>query len=90
MAAITYQEAREQYPNQWIVFEALDSYIEDEKFIVPHFEVMGAFKNSSDMWKFYKNVHQANKSREYGFYHTSNAELIIEVRRRYSGRSTIK
>ena len=90
MAAITYQQAREQYPNQWLVFEALDGYIENEKFVIPHFEVIGAFKASGEMWKFYKNVHQADKSREYGFYHTSNTEMIIEVRHRYSGRHSTK
>ncbi len=83
MANITYQQAREQYPDRWILFEALDTTIEGNRLIIPYLEVIGAYEDSRELWQQYTEVHRQDRQREIGFYHTSNPELVVEVRQRY-------
>ncbi|MEL6270244.1 MAG: hypothetical protein AAFV33_06365 [Chloroflexota bacterium] len=76
---MTWEQIREAHPNQWVVFEALAAHDEDGRWCVDLMQPVGAFDDFSKVWERYQLFHQLDRSRDYGFYHTSNEELEIGI-----------
>ncbi len=75
-----WSEARENYPNKWLLFEAIEAYSIDGQRVVEDISVINAFDEGREALKEYSEKHKKEKSREMYVYHTKNEKLIIEER----------
>ncbi|GIK66076.1 MAG: hypothetical protein BroJett018_38700 [Chloroflexota bacterium] len=73
-----WQTIRAEYPNCWVVIEALDAYTSGTQRIVENLEVIGVF--GSDFvpaWEHYKSI--TDGVREFYVVHTARPELNIGI-----------
>lgn len=75
-----WKEAIKDYPDKWLLFEAIEAYSKDEKRIIEDLSVIKSFDDGREALKEYSEMHKKDKSREMYVYHTKNKELIIEER----------
>ena len=75
-----WKEAVRNYPNKWVLFEAIEACSKDGKRIIEDLSVINSFDDSREALKEYSEMHKRDKSREMYVYHTKNKELIIEER----------
>jgi hypothetical protein len=77
---MNWHEIRQQYPHRWLVVEAIGAYTEGAKRVISHLEVIAVFEQDwKPAWECYKQVHHADKRREYYMLHTDREELNIGV-----------
>lgn len=72
---------REHYPNQWVLFEALEAYSMDGKRIVESLSFVDTFKDSKSALEYYNKLHQKNPDRELYVSHTSKEQLELYERK---------
>ncbi len=75
-----WSEVRENHPNKWILFEAMEAYSKDGQRIVDDLSIIDIFDEGRDALKEYAEKHKKDKSREMYVYHTNNKELMIGER----------
>lgn len=75
-----WSEARESYPNKWLLFEAIEAYSIDGQRVIEDISIINLFDGGRDALKEYSEKHKKDKSREMYVYHTKNEKLIIEER----------
>lgn len=75
-----WKEAVKNYPNKWLLFEAIESYSKNGQRIIEDLSVINSFDDSRKALEQYSEMHKKDKSREMYVYHTKNKELIIEER----------
>lgn len=75
-----WSEAIKTYPNQWLLFEAIEAYSENNKRIVKEISVINVYEEGKEALKEYAEIHKKDKSREMYVYHTKNEKLEIEER----------
>lgn len=80
LMTLKWLEARINYPNKWLLFEATEAHSEDGRRVIDEFSVINIFDEGKDALKEYSEKHKKDKSREMYVYHTNNKELIIEER----------
>lgn len=76
-----WQEIRSQYPNQWVLVEALKANSQNNKRKIQDMAVISEYDNSTKAWKGYKTLHLANPSRELYIFHTSNEKIEVTEER---------
>lgn len=77
---MNWQEIRHQYPRNWVVVEAINASTQGTKRIIDELSFVRAFGADWDAaWALYKQVHHADKNREYYVLHTDRQELDIGV-----------
>lgn len=72
-----WEQVRQQYPEQWVLIEAISGYSEDSIRHIDEVSVVSTYSNSSLAWKEYKRLHLSNRSREYYIFHTDHEVLEI-------------
>ncbi len=77
---LKWSEAIKNYPNKWLLFEAIEAYSKDGQRIIEDISIINVFDVGRDALKEYAEKHKKDKSREMYVYHTKNKELIIEER----------
>ena len=77
---LKWSEATKNYPDKWLLFEAIEAYSKEGKRIIEDISVINVFDEGRDALKEYSEKHKKDKSREMYVYHTKNKELIIEER----------
>lgn len=83
-----WEQIREQYPEQWVLVEAISAYSKDSIRHLEELSVISTFPESSPAWKEYKKLHLVDPSREYYIFHTDHETIevkeqkFIGVRRR--------
>lgn len=77
---MTWQHAREHYPEQWLLVEALQAHSKDNQWIVEDLAVIEAFDDSVAAMKRYRELHRQAPQRELLVFHTSRATLDIQER----------
>ena len=75
-----WSEARKNYPDKWLLFEAIEAYSKDGQRIIEDISIINVFDEGRDALKEYAEKHKKDKNREMYVYHTKNIELIIEER----------
>lgn len=75
-----WSEAREIYPNEWLLFEAIDADSKDGKRVIKELSVINVFDDGRDALKRYTKKHKKDKHREMYVYNTENKALVIEER----------
>ncbi|MBP1934812.1 hypothetical protein J2Z37_004832 [Ammoniphilus resinae] len=84
-----WEEVRVQYPEQWVLVEAISAYSKDSTRHIEEVAVISSFTDSTLAWKEYKKLHLADRSREYYIFHTDHKTIEVEeqkfvgVRRRF-------
>ncbi len=74
-----WEQIRGQYPQQWVVVEALDGVTHGAHRIINQLAFSGAFADWEGAWQAYSTLHNADKWREYYVIHTDRRELNIGV-----------
>jgi histidinol dehydrogenase len=77
---MNWKDVKEKYPNQWILFEALEAESKDGYRIVDEISIIDVFQEGNKALKEYSEKHKKDKTREMYVYHTSNSELKIKER----------
>ena len=77
---LKWSEAVKNYPNKWLLFEAIESFSKDGSRIIKDLSVINSFDDSRVALEQYSEMHKKDKSREMYVYHTKNEELIISER----------
>ncbi|QGQ93828.1 hypothetical protein EHS13_02350 [Paenibacillus psychroresistens] len=78
-----WEEVREQFPNEWVVCETLQSHSEGGFCFIEEVMVIDRFEDSRVAMKRYYELHQDKPLREYGFFHTSRETL--QLREKWAG-----
>ncbi|MCR1898616.1 hypothetical protein NSA47_06375 [Irregularibacter muris] len=73
-------EARNIYPDKWLLFEAIEAYSREGKRIIEELSVINVFEDGREALKEYAEKHKKDKSREMYVYYTKNKELTIQER----------
>ncbi|WP_170008549.1 hypothetical protein [Bacillus fonticola] len=71
-------QVRKQYPEQWVLVEAISAYSENSFRHLDELSVISNFPDSTMAWKEYKKLHLAEPSREYYIFHTDHETLEIK------------
>lgn len=85
-----WQNVREQYPDWWVVIEALDAHIEAGRRIVEELSVVNVFSNPDEAMQAYNSLHQRSPQRELYVFHTNNESLDIRARFRAGVRRRVQ
>lgn len=81
---MTWQMIREQYPGCWVVVEAINARTDGGRRVIDQLDVVTAFgADWKPAWEHYKQLHAADRHREYYVLHTDRAELNIGVMDRF-------
>lgn len=70
MKLLKWSEARENYPEKWILFEAIEAYSKDGQRFIEDLSVINVFDEGREALKEYSEKHKKDKSREMYVYHT--------------------
>jgi hypothetical protein len=73
-----WEEVREKFPDEWVVFEAAEAYSEDGFRCIDSVTVIDRYEDSADAMKRYKELHRSQPAKEIYFIHTSRPDLKIE------------
>lgn len=78
-----WEEVRKQFPDEWVVCEALASRSEDGYWYIDEVAIIDRFDNSKVAMKRYYELHRERPNKEYGFFHTSRETL--KLREKWAG-----
>lgn len=78
-----WEDGRDQFPDEWVVCEALKSRSEDGYWYIEEVALIDRFDDSTVAMKRYYELHREQPYREYGFFHTSRETL--KLREKWAG-----
>ena len=73
-------EIREQYPNQWLIVDALEAHTEGDHRKLDQMTVVEVCPDGAAAYQRYRELHQQHPRREFYFVHTAREELDIRER----------
>ena len=76
-----WEEIRKNYPNRWMLVEAINAYSEVNKRILKQLSVLEAFYDSESAIKNYAQLNRESPERELYVFHTSREILEVSERR---------
>jgi hypothetical protein len=77
---MTWQQIRSQYPQQWLLLEAIKAHSADNKRVVEEFGVLNTFTDSKTAMRFYLELHRQMPERELYVLHTDREAVDITER----------
>jgi len=80
---MTWTQARQHFPNSWLVFEVLKGRHEENRWLVDELAVIESGEAAVSLQRHCTDLRRRYPGREFGFYHTANEAICIEVRERY-------
>lgn len=84
---MTWSEIRDQFPNSWLLVEAIEAHSANGHRIVTSMSVISLSDDSPEAMDKYGELHRIYPQREYYVLHTSNEKLVIRERRWHGIRS---
>ena len=75
-----WQDVRKQYPDTWILVEALQAHTDDKRRIVEQWAIIDPFPEYYSAFQSYEKLHQRDPQREMYVTHTVNEDVTIKVR----------
>lgn len=72
-----WQTIREQFPNRWVLVEALSTQSKGNIRVLEEMAVISEFNETHQAWQAYKKYHLSNPSREYYIFHTVNTNIEV-------------
>jgi hypothetical protein len=76
-----WNEIRSQYPEKWLVVEAIKARTKADQRILLQLAVLGSFSTSQTALKKYAEYHRETPERELYVFHTSREKLIVTERK---------
>lgn len=76
-----WEAVRQNYPNKWMLIEAIDAYSENGKRIVNELSLLDSYDDSKNALGVYKELHNKEPQRELYVAHSSKETLDITERR---------
>ncbi len=77
---MTWEQIRQEYPNRWVVIEALDAHTDGGRRVIDRLVLIAAFGDDwLPAWNRYKLLHGASPQREYFIFHTDREQLDVGV-----------
>jgi len=76
-----WKEIRQQYPQSWLLLEALEAHTTAKHRIVEQFAVLNRFQDSASAMDLYTEMHHSSPERELYVLHTSKEALNIQERK---------
>jgi hypothetical protein len=70
-------EIRNQYPDRWVLVEAISAYSSNNKRYINEMAFIADFIETKDAWTAYKDRHLSEPAREYYIFFTSNETLEV-------------
>ncbi len=77
---MTWIEIRDQYPNTWLLLEAIKAHSENDRRILEELSVISRFDDSESALDAYSQLHEIAPTRELLVLHTSQEKLEIKER----------
>ena len=81
-----WEEIRRQYPQQWLLLEAIAARSEDNTRILDQLAVIGTYADSQLAMRGYAQLHHRSQQRELYVLHTSRDKILISERYRFGVR----
>jgi hypothetical protein len=78
---MNWENVRENYPNQWVLVEAIEAHTESGKRILEQLAVLNTFPDSLIAMRSYKELHKKSPNRELYVLHTDRKALDIFERK---------
>ena len=76
-----WQNIREQYPNRWLLIEAISAHTAADQRVLNEIAVVDAFADSVTALQRYQTLHHEAPQRELYVFHTDRQNLNITERR---------
>ena len=73
-----WQDVRQQFPDQWLLFLAVSAESADHKRIINELAPIEGHTDFQQVWKTYQRLHEKDNTQELYIYHTSNHEINIK------------
>ncbi len=73
-------DIREQYPDKWLIIEALEAHTEDDRRKLDQVAVVEVCSDGAAAFHRYRELHRQYPPREFYFVHTAREELDIRER----------
>ncbi len=77
---MTWIEVRNQYPNTWLLLEAIKAHSENDYRILDELSVISRFDDSESALDAYAKLHESAPAQELLVLHTSQEKLEIKER----------
>lgn len=74
-------EIRQQYPDRWLVIDALAAHTEGNRRKLDQMTVVDVCLDGAAAYQRYRELHEEHPQREFYFVHTGREELDIRERR---------
>jgi len=74
-------EIRNNYPEQWLIIEAMKAHTENRQRLLDHIAVIETCIDGAAAMKRYQELHRQYPQREFYFVHTQQEKLDITERR---------
>ena len=78
---MNWENIRDNYPNQWVLVEAIEAHTESGKRILDQLAVVNTFPDSLIAMRSYKELHKKSPNRELYVLHTDPKVLNILERK---------
>lgn len=78
---VKWEQVREQYPEQWVLVEAISAYSKNSTRYLEELSIISNFPDSTLAWKEYKKLHLAEPTREYYIFHTDHKKIEVKEQR---------
>jgi hypothetical protein len=72
-----WHEIRKQYPEQFVLVEALKAYSRDHKRYIDDMTVVGCYEDTKKAWEDYKKYRLETPTREFYILHTSKEKIEV-------------
>ena len=80
------EEIRGQYPEQWLLLEAIAAHSENHQRILDQLGVIKVYPDSQSAMREYAQLHHRDPQRELYVLHTSRENIVIPERYRFGVR----
>jgi len=75
-----WQAIRQNYPQQWLLLEAIKAHSDGDQRVLDQLAVLGTFGDSVSAMQSYTQFHRESPERELYVFHTSREQLDIAER----------
>ena len=73
-------QVREQYPNHWLIIDALEAHTEGNRRELDQMTVVEICPDGATAYRRYRELHRQHPAREFYFVHTAREKLDIRER----------
>lgn len=74
-----WSDVRKDYPEHWVVVEALKSHQQDDEKTISEVTVINAYPDSTQAYRNYQTIHKQQPHRSYYVASTANKSLKVKV-----------